>query len=834
MSRTDIIRIGIDLGTTNSAISINENNKSLIIENNKGDLYVPSVFGFDKRSNPVVGSYAYDQLFKFSRGDDYKNYIAEVKRLMGTDEKIYFPIVDRNMNPEEISAEILKELKSELLKKYPNISTIGVVITVPAFFDTVQSEATKRAGALAGFDHVVLVQEPIAAAMSYEFGNTNNENWLVYDLGGGTFDVALISSKDRVLRVVEHSGDNHLGGKDIDELIVQKIIVPEILKKHKISNFNNSNPNFHSHFLRLKKIAESAKIKLSSDEKVYIDSDEVNLNLLDDAGNEVYFSFPFTVNEFNNLITPIIDKTLVKVQEVIDKSGMKHTEISKVIFVGATTKIPYIKEKVERTLKIPVDVSVNPFTIVAEGAGVFALSQQIPRDKIIKNEPLDDDIVEITLNYDSMTNEEYELITGSINLMDNDKYHLQVNSKNGFFNSERIQIKDNKFYLTVALEENKNNEFWIYLIDDLGNSVNIYPDNFSIVHGMLVTGVPIPHTIGVIYHEQDGNGDWKLTGEPYFNKNSILPLTETKTFKTINKVNKGTNEILPIVVYEGDYKDYSLNQEITRIGIDGKKIPLSLSAGEEIDITITINESRELEVEAYIPVLDIALNARVDVHSNIIDKSDLINTIDQIDEDVNELKDLVTDEKREDLKTRTEDLKSQLKSSDDSDTKQRIDRELKNLKSELTNITESTNFERLKLSYNEKYKNIEDKLHNIMNKEKEEEFIKEFDVIKNKSKSIFDNKDENQLKSLIKDMELLESNMRLEDPMFWIGLYHYINQNVSSFTNNAEAERIKSSILDNAEKGQFNQLRDNISRLMSLVPKEESDKVSKVISGITK
>lgn len=210
---SQVIQIGIDLGTTNSSIAVNNKGKIEIIKNADRDEYTPSVFGIDKAKNKVVGRRAYEKLFQFSSEEDSKNYIAEVKRLMGTSEGYFFERLKKELTPEEISAEILKYLKESLLKTYPDFPTTAAVITIPAYFSTLQAEATKRAGNLAGFDYAVLLQEPIAAAMAYGFINSENDNWLVYDLGGGTFDVALISSKDGVLSVKGHSGDNFWVGK---------------------------------------------------------------------------------------------------------------------------------------------------------------------------------------------------------------------------------------------------------------------------------------------------------------------------------------------------------------------------------------------------------------------------------------------------------------------------------------------------------------------------------------------------------------------------------------------------------------------------------------------
>ena len=330
------IQIGIDLGTTNSEIAISNNGKIEIVKNVFGDEYTPSVFGFDKAENKVVGKRAYERLYKDASVEEFKNHKAEVKRLMGTSELTSFERAELNMKPEEISAEILKSMKEDVLRKYPDSNTVAAVITIPAAFSTLQSEATKRAGNLAGFEQVVLLQEPIAAAVAYGFGNTKNENWLIYDLGGGTFDVALISSKDGVLSVLGHSGDNFLGGKNIDLAIIDKIIVPNIVKNFSLTDFNRSNEKYQGIFAKLKYIAETAKIYLSQYEKNSIEIDGIGK---DDEGKEIYLSIDFSRSEFEKIIKPIVDRTIELAKETLQEAGIENSSVKKVILVGGPTQI---------------------------------------------------------------------------------------------------------------------------------------------------------------------------------------------------------------------------------------------------------------------------------------------------------------------------------------------------------------------------------------------------------------------------------------------------------------------------------------------------------------
>jgi molecular chaperone DnaK len=331
------ISIGIDLGTTNSSVAVNNNNVIEIVKKPGGLECTPSVFGFDKAKNKVVGQRAYESLYSDTSDAGIKNFKPEVKRIIGTPEKFYFERAGVEMTAEEISSEILKSLILDVLRKYPKFNTTAAVITIPAAFSVLQCEATKRAGNLAGFKHVVLLQEPIAAAISYGFANTANENWLVYDLGGGTFDVALISSKDGILSVLGHNGDNFLGGKNLDWEIVDKILTPKIAEAFSFDNFRRDNKAHQSKFSRLKFLAERAKMDLSNYETTALEVDGIGD---DDAGNPIVLSVEISRQEFEKLMGPLMNRTIDLCKQTLKESGLTNSSISKIILVGGPTQIP--------------------------------------------------------------------------------------------------------------------------------------------------------------------------------------------------------------------------------------------------------------------------------------------------------------------------------------------------------------------------------------------------------------------------------------------------------------------------------------------------------------
>jgi len=228
------IDFGIDLGTTNSEIAVLDGTRTEIIKNNINMDYTPSAVYIDKSSRIHVGQKAKDRSF-FEENDAY----TEFKRDMGSDRNRLFKASGIMMKPEELSAEILKSLKADVAKRLNGENIKSAVITVPADFELPQNEATKEAAKLAGIENCHLLQEPIAASLAYGFQSKNDKVfWLVYDFGGGTFDAALIQLRDGLFRVVHHQGDNFLGGKDLDWRIVEEIVVPQVLKQHKLENFS--------------------------------------------------------------------------------------------------------------------------------------------------------------------------------------------------------------------------------------------------------------------------------------------------------------------------------------------------------------------------------------------------------------------------------------------------------------------------------------------------------------------------------------------------------------------------------------------------------------------
>ena len=830
------IQIGIDLGTTNSEIAINYNGNIEIVKNIFGDEYTPSVFGIDKAKNKVVGKRAYEQLYKDSSEQEFKNHKAEIKRLMGTSETTYFERANLKMTPEEISAEILKSMKEDILRKYTDFDTVAAVITIPAAFSTIQSEATKRAGNIAGFKHVVLLQEPIAAAAAYGFENTKNENWLIYDLGGGTFDVALISSKDGVLSVLGHNGDNFLGGKNIDWEIVDKVIAPKIIEKFSLTDFSRSNNKYRTIFAHLKYSAERAKIELSQFDKTSI---EINIGK-DDKGDEIDFLIDFSRKEFEALIKPFIDKTIKLSKETLKTAGIKNTAVEKIILVGGPTLIPYVKERIENDLKISVDSSVDPLTVVARGACVFAIGQKIPKELMRKeNKKMEKGMQVLNLNYEALTSDTEQLVTGVIEgLKDtDDEYYIQIQSDSGFYSGSKIKLKNGKFLDTIMIEPNKLNLYWIYLFDKKGNLVPVDPDSFTITHGLSVSGAPLPHSIGIVLAQKEIKNGFVLTNvrEIIFEKGSALPLKHHGTYKTVRKLEKNENDNpLKIFIDEGESKIPDRNTFVCELGINGNDLPYDLPEGTEIEITVELNESRELSVIAYIPLIDLTLNARSTVKDEVVDIKELETELNVQTEKAKTISENCSPEERKTINETIQSVQASVKNAHiDEDEKRKANKQIKDLKIALDKIEKEKEMPQLTKEFHAKIESVQKIIDEYADEKDKDANNEQLSKMKDEGEKAIEDNDKTLLIRVNEQIEELGARALFSNPATWIYHFQQITQGDKNFINEKEAryyiEKGKRAI----EFNDMDELKRCVHNLMLLLPSDEQETIKKNLSGIT-
>ena len=347
--------IGIDLGTTNSVVAIMDGKDTIVLENPAGKRTTPSVVAW-KGGERIVGEIAKRQL------ETNPDSISSIKRLMGTNQKVKVKVdnKEQEFTPEQVSGFILTYLKEYAEKKIGS-KIEKAVITVPAYFNNDQREATKVAGKIAGLDVVRIINEPTAAALSYGIDKKDKEQKiLVYDLGGGTFDVSILDLSDGTFEVLATSGDNHLGGDDWDNVIVDWI--KEKIKKE--NNFDVSKDKMA--ISRLKEAAEKAKIELSGS-----DSTTINLPFLAITDNgPLNVELELTRSEFEKMTAHLVDRTRKPIMDALKEANLKPSDLDEVLLVGGSTRIPAVQKMVEQTLSKAPNRSINPDEVVAIGAAI--------------------------------------------------------------------------------------------------------------------------------------------------------------------------------------------------------------------------------------------------------------------------------------------------------------------------------------------------------------------------------------------------------------------------------------------------------------------------------
>ena len=344
--------IGIDLGTTNSCVAVMEGGEPVVIPNAEGARTTPSVVGFTKTGERLVGQVAKRQAIT-----NPENTISSIKRKMGTAEKVHAG--GKDYTPEEISAMILAKLKADA-EAYLGEPVTEAVITVPAYFNDSQRQATKNAGTIAGLNVKRIINEPTAASLAYGIDKESDQKIMVYDLGGGTFDVSIIEMGDGVTEVLATNGDTHLGGDDFDQRIIDWMA--EDFQKE--NNIDLRKDKMAAQ--RLKEAAEKAKIELSS-----ATSTNINLPFITaDANGPKHLDMTLTRAKFNELTADLVDRTMAPVRKALADAGLKASDLAKVLMVGGSTRIPAVYDAVKKELNCEPFKGINPDECVAVGASI--------------------------------------------------------------------------------------------------------------------------------------------------------------------------------------------------------------------------------------------------------------------------------------------------------------------------------------------------------------------------------------------------------------------------------------------------------------------------------
>jgi molecular chaperone DnaK len=395
--------LGVDLGTTNSVAVLSDGERFQPVRQEDGSPLLPSVVRIDGRGNVTVGARARRFLERDPEGTR-----GEFKRLMGSDKRLAFRAAGVEKTPEELSALVLGALR-RAVEQVTGEAPTRAVITVPALFELSQTRATSVAAELAGFETVEHLQEPVASALAAGFASTEEDPWLVYDLGGGTFDVSLLETRDGVLRVIDHDGDNFLGGRDMDARILDLVLAD--LGQKLGRELSRSDPELATLMRRLRSVCEEAKFELGRGvdalvalpEPVRIGADEVDVEI------------GIAARDFEKLVVPLLDKTFEICERLCERNGIGASKLARVVLVGGPTQMGLLRARLLERLGVSAAAGVDPMTAVAEGAARFAMERGLTtRPPKATTAPPSRDAVRVFLQYPSVSGDLYPFVVGKV------------------------------------------------------------------------------------------------------------------------------------------------------------------------------------------------------------------------------------------------------------------------------------------------------------------------------------------------------------------------------------------------------------------------------------
>ena len=527
--------VGIDLGTTNSAICTYDGESTRVWKSPEQNDVTPSAIYIDKRGNKYVGKRAYD-----SAPHSPNNSALLFKRLMGTSTPIELKAIGETKTPEECSAEVLKVLYGYLPEEIRNDPNTGTVITVPAAFNQMQKDATMHAAEMAGLGNVALMQEPVAAVMSVMKARNTDGIFLIYDLGGGTLDIAIAESIGGRVNLLAHGGIAMCGGRDFDRVLFDNVVKPWLFENFNLPDDLSVNPDFKS-LMRLANWAtEKAKIELSSREESVISLSESETRARDLSGEEIYIDIPITRQTLDELIEERVTESVTAARETLSKAGLSAHDVERVVFVGGPTNYKPLRDKVAFELGIPGTTDVNPMTAVAEGASLFAESIEWKSDnrarKSNRGQVSSQGDLKLSFNYISRTPDTKAKIALQIKGEALPGAEFQIDSVDTGWTSGKMALQHGAI-VSVTLSKQGENTFKISVTDSSGGPVPLGNDEIVITKtAATVDAIPASHSIGIEVLEKLGG---KSVLDYLVRAGDSLPKKGKKVFKAAESLKAG-------------------------------------------------------------------------------------------------------------------------------------------------------------------------------------------------------------------------------------------------------------------------------------------------------
>lgn len=817
------INFGIDLGTSNSLIAKFDQGNVEVFKNPSGfKESLPSVVGF-RNDRIMVGEQARTYLLR-----DPKSVVSRFKRKMGTSESFQIKALSgASKTPVELSSYVLKELKTF---NQTGEEVDAAVITIPASFDTLQSNATKEAGKLAGFKTVVLLQEPIAASLAYANKERNvdlkNSQWLVYDLGGGTFDAALVRIVEGELTVIDHEGDNYLGGTDFDAMLIEKLVVPELEKRGKfedlLGQMKSSSGRHNGLWLALLSKAEEAKVDLSAKTSTEIDLGTITVE--DDDGQVIDSLITITRSDFEALIKDMVDSTIEMVKKILTRNSLQPVDLKFLLMVGGSTYIPYVRKRVQEVMGIPVNTSIDPTNAIAVGAAYFAGTKekgQVSDEKKVSTSPL-----KIRTAYNKTSQESEEPFTAKV---EGDLQGLQyrIVASDGAFDSG-LKALQSRIVEDLPLRAGAYNLFTLRITDSQGTQVPIDVETIQIAQGRYsVAGQMLPEDISLVVDDLAAN-DTRLI--PLFHKNVVLPSQAKKTQELGRTIIKGSADEVRILVVEGpNNRHSSTNKPLGMLIISGKQLTKDLLKGTEVDLKISMSESRDLTVSAYLNGTDQEFSEVFSPKARTVSTAVLATEVLQLETRIqNELEDAQANDQRDVVAGLNKTLNgvqslmsevSVLKTDDVTDKKFQLEDKKRELAREMHELTAGKQLEQARQGYQAE-RDVTAKLVHESGNDRERNLLR--DAMNRESAFLGSNSPE-KIALETENLARIRYAILFRTPQFLTDMFQHLAEKRPSMNDQVQA----SQLVDHGKRAigreDWEELRTVIGQLWGLMPAEQQN-----------
>ena len=731
------IDYGIDLGTTNSAIARMENGEPIIKKTRspQNDTLPSCVyFLLDRQGNaapPIVGlraknRIASDYIEALHKGHQDESYgYIEFKRAMGTSTTYHNSHMKKDQySPVELSSEVLKELKSIINDEEIN----SIVVTVPAKFNVNQNDATKKAAGLAGFKQCELLQEPIAACYAYGISSSQkNGFWLVFDFGGGTFDAALVRVEDGIMSIVDTEGNNWLGGKNLDEAVINEILIPRLKEMYCLDSIFAEEWKAKTLREALKTVAEELRINLSFDDNADFSAYDRDMDFgEDDNGEAIEPDFSVTRQELSDVITPIYQEAVDICKKLLKRNNLEGKDLASLILVGGPTLSPIVRDMLRKQVTEKVDTNVDPMTVVARGAALYASTIDICEGAGSEPEPsIGNKLVKLNVGYEAATVEDSQWISISLdNSSDIEEVQVEFERSDKAFISEKIDVNKQGNVIELHFQKGKPNAFAINCYDKQ-KKVDCFPSEITIIQGAAMSSATLPYdiAIGIWNHEKE-----KAVIEPIkgLERNKPLPAIGVDNNRhTLKDLRPGNpDDVLVIPIYQADEggrgKSVLFYDQVCEVAINGEEIEQFIPAGSDVHITIKADRSQMMSMEVYFPAFDFTIAKDVDTSGTFgYGKKQFENDIYDARKHLNSLEDEGVN-----VKPYRDELNKLEEESHNSDDWLKLRDRLRLIRREMEDLDASTEWERLEKDLRESFDLLE-KTNKDLGNERSSEIVRQ-------------------------------------------------------------------------------------------------------------